>query len=258
MLFFTHSILLFFCKLHGKKAISGVCTEKKRSHVCSFARKKSDLTCAVLHGKKAISRVQGGKMKLRIDLKIIIFMIIFGITKQLRIYIIVMFFCFLHELGHIIVGKILGLKIEKIEITPCGFSTAFSGAKKVDIIVALAGPAVSFMLAILFRYIELEPYIGSEEAVYSNLLILIFNLLPLYPLDGGRIFKGMLEIKLNCQKVNKIISKTSESVLIILTIISSIAVYYFKNIAIFLICIFLWEIIIKRKSNKTLDILRRK
>ncbi|OKZ64440.1 MAG: hypothetical protein BHW02_06615 [Clostridium sp. 28_12] len=197
-------------------------------------------------------------MKLRIDLKIIIFMIIFGITKQLRIYIIVMFFCFLHELGHIIVGKILGLKIEKIEMTPCGFSTAFSGAKKVDIIVALAGPAVSFMLAILFRYIELEPYIGSEEAVYSNLLILIFNLLPLYPLDGGRIFKGMLEIKLNCQKVNKIISKTSESVLIILTIISSIAVYYFKNIAIFLICIFLWEIIIKRKSNKTLDILRRK
>ena len=190
-------------------------------------------------------------MKLRIDLKIIIFMIIFGITKQLRIYIIVMFFCFLHELGHIIVGKILGLKIEKIEITPCGFSTAFSGTKKVDIIVALAGPTVSFMLAILFRYIELEPYIGSEEAVYSNLLILIFNLLPLYPLDGGRIFKGMLETRLNCQKVNKIISKTS-------TIISSIAVYYFKNIAIFLICIFLWEIIIKRKSNKTLDILRRK
>ena len=169
-----------------------------------------------------------------------------------------MFFCFLHELGHIIVGKILGLKIEKIEITPCGFSTAFSGTKKVDIIVALAGPTVSFMLAILFRYIELEPYIGSEEAVYSNLLILIFNLLPLYPLDGGRILKGMLETRLNCQKVNKIISKTSESVLIILTIISSIAVYYFKNIAIFLICIFLWEIIIKRKSNKTLDILRRK
>ena len=117
-------------------------------------------------------------MKLRIDLKIIIFMIIFGITKQLRIYIIVMFFCFLHELGHIIVGKILGLKIEKIEITPCGFSTAFSGTKKVDIIVALAGPTVSFMLAILFRYIELEPYIGSEEAVYSNLLILILNILP--------------------------------------------------------------------------------
>ena len=48
--------------------------------------------------------MQGGKMKLRIDLKIIIFMIIFGITKQLRIYIIVMFFCFLHELGHIICG----------------------------------------------------------------------------------------------------------------------------------------------------------
>ena len=41
--------------MHGKKAISRVqkCTEKMRSHVCKNARKKSDLTCAKLHGKKA-------------------------------------------------------------------------------------------------------------------------------------------------------------------------------------------------------------
>ena len=201
-------------------------------------------------------------MKLRIDLKIIIFMIIFGITKQLRIYIIVMFFCFLHELGHIIVGKILGLKIEKIEITPCGFSTAFLGTKKVDIIVALAGPTVSFMLAILFRYIELEPYIGSEEAVYSNLLILIFNLLPLYPLDGGRILKGILHIFLGKRKAERYTNSISFIILIILTFIASIGIYYMENISIFVITIFLWGLYLKqdkidRNKNKIYDLIEK-
>ena len=45
-------------------------------------------------------------MRIRIDLKIIIFAIIFFLTKQLKIYAIIMFFCFLHELGHIVNGDI--------------------------------------------------------------------------------------------------------------------------------------------------------
>ena len=47
------------CKIARKKTISRVqnCTEKKRSRVCKIAREKSDLACAKLHEKKAISRV---------------------------------------------------------------------------------------------------------------------------------------------------------------------------------------------------------
>lgn len=192
-------------------------------------------------------------MKVRIDLKIIIFLIIFLITKQIKIYILIMFFCFLHEMGHIFVAQLLKMKVKKLEVLPCGFSSSFFSEMQLDeknkwniekeIMIAMAGPIVSFLLAIFFQYVDI---INISEAirqkiVYSNMLILIFNLLPLYPLDGGRILNGLLKIKFTEQKANNITNKISEVMLIVFTIISSIAVYYFKNIAIFLVCIFLWQ-----------------
>lgn len=174
-------------------------------------------------------------MRIRIDLKIIIFLIIFYFTNQLRIYLIIMFFCMLHEIGHLIVGLILKMKPEKIEIMPFGLSISFykkfDDNKIKEIFVVLAGPATSLALAVLST---------TQEAVYSNLLILFFNLIPLYPLDGGRIVKGILDIKLGVDEGNKIINKISYITIILLTVISSIGVYYYRNFAIFLICIFLW------------------
>lgn len=210
-------------------------------------------------------------MRIRINLTIIIFMAIFCFTNQIKIYMLIMSFCFIHELGHIIMGRILGMQLEKIEIGPCGFSSSFI-IKQADfsyeikkrnnfelkqIIVAITGPIISLILVMIFTYIEI-PYITKQEAVYSNILIIIFNLLPLYPLDGGRILKGILYIQLGKEKSEYLIRNVTKITIIILTIISSIAVYYFKNIAIFLVCIFLWSVILQEKNSKTLDILRRK
>ena len=210
-------------------------------------------------------------MKIRIDLKILIFLVIFYLTNQIKIYITIMFFCFLHELGHILVGIILKMQPEKIELLPCGFSSYFK-ANLVDInykikngnilelkkiIIAFSGPIFSFILVILSIYIDI-PYVTKQDAIYSNILILIFTLMPLYPLDGGRIIKGILHIELGREKSEYIIKNISRVTIIVLTILSSVAVYYFKNIAIFLVCIFLWSIILREKNSKTLDILRRK
>ncbi len=208
-------------------------------------------------------------MKIRIDLKIFIFFAIFYFTNQIKIYIIIMFFSFLHELGHIIVGIMLKMKLEKIEILPCGFSSSFKANLRdykykiknanllilKNLIITMAGPIVSIIMVIIFTYIDIQ-YITKQEAIYSNLLIAIFNLIPLYPLDGGRIIKGILHIEFGREKSESIVSNVSRMAIVILTIISSIAVYCLKNIAIFLICIFLWSLIIKEKNSKTLDILR--
>ena len=210
-------------------------------------------------------------MKIRIDLKIFIFLIIFYFTHQIKIYIIIMFFSFLHELGHIIVGVILKMKIEKIEMLPCGFSSSFQANLKdyeykiknanlltlKKIIIALAGPILSLTLVIIFTYVNI-PYITKQDAIYSNLLISIFNLIPLYPLDGGRIIKGILHIEFGKDKSESLTNSVSKTTIIVLTIVSSIAVYCLKNVAIFLICVFLWSIILKEKNGKILDILRRK
>lgn len=143
-------------------------------------------------------------MRVRIDLKIIIFLLLFCFTKQIDIYLTIMFFCVIHELGHIIVGLLLKMKPERLELMPYGLTVSFKVNiddlnKKIKkgtllelkkIIVAFSGPLLSLALAIIFLYID-PIYITKQDAVYSNILILLFNLLPLYPLDGGRILKSL-------------------------------------------------------------------
>lgn len=209
-------------------------------------------------------------MKIKIDLKILIFLALFYLTNQIKNYLIIMFFCMIHECGHIIMGLILKMKPEKLEIIPCGISVSFkektddSNLNLKKIFVALAGPFISMGLAIL--YTKIEPiYISKQVAIYANILVLLFNLVPIYPLDGGRIVKGILYMRVGAIKSEKVTNKISNITMICITIISSIAVYYFKNIAIFLICIFLWVITIREnnkfrmeKNSKTLAIFQGK
>ena len=65
------------------------------------------------------------KLKIRIDFKILIFLFLFYLTNQIGIYLTVMFFSIIHELGHIVMGLILKMKLEKIEIMPFGLSVSF-------------------------------------------------------------------------------------------------------------------------------------
>ncbi len=189
-------------------------------------------------------------MKIRIDLKILIFLVLFYFTNQLKIYLVIMLFCFIDELGHIFAGLIFNMKIEKLEIMPFGFSVSFedNGTNNFkNIFVAAAGPLVT--LAIIFIFFNLKISL-KQEIIYSNILILIYNLMPIYPLDGGRIIKGILQIKEEEERAQKMIWKLTKITMIIITFVCSIAVYYFKNIAIFLSCIFLWIIILRIEEKR--------
>lgn len=194
-------------------------------------------------------------MKIRLHLKIFIFIVIFIFTKQIKIYGMLMFFAFIHELGHMIAGMILGFKPYSLEIMPFGLAISFKAKaenynKKIKngtmltlkkILIALAGPFTNIILFLIFATCNFNFInIQKELLIYSNILIAIFNLLPIYPLDGGRTINGILHIFLGRKKANIYINTISNSCIIILTAISSIAVLYFKNIAILIILGYLW------------------
>ena len=199
-------------------------------------------------------------MIFRIDLKIFLFAILFFITKQIELYAYIMIFCIIHELGHLLMGLIVKMKPEKLEIMPYGVSISFK--LKIDdynkkikkgnlltlkkIIVAIAGPLTNLFISFIYFYL------GNNIAVYSNILIALFNLLPVYPLDGGRILEGMLHITLGREKSKKITYIISNVAIILITIFGSIAILIYKNIAIFLIIIALWGIVIKENSKYNL------
>ena len=214
-------------------------------------------------------------MSLKIDLKIFLFLLLFLITSQFEIYIIVMIFAIIHELGHLLAGVILKFKVDEIKLTPMGVRLQFKienreynkKVKKGNLlnvkkaIIAIAGPITN--LAILIVLIILKniglnftnTYI-YQIIIYSNLLIAIFNMLPIYPMDGGRVINEILKIMVGNKKAYKITYILSKTMLIILTAISSIAILYLENIAIVFIIMYLWCLELQeiRKYNKRKNI----
>ena len=113
------------------------------------------------------------------------------------------------------------------------------------LIIAASGPAVNFMLSMLFVIFNIEMLgITQEILVYSNLLIGLFNLIPIYPLDGGRILKNILHITTGLKNTYSYINFISNTSIVILTIFSSIMILYLENISIVFIIGYLWYLVI--------------
>ena len=101
----------------------------------------------------------------------------------------------IHEAAHLAVGHSMGERIESIELTPFGgiihYSSGASPHKGVKgVAVAAAGPLANYALIGLMSFPEMQlflPYYFIRQAILMNAGMMFLNLLPVLPLDGGRI-----------------------------------------------------------------------
>lgn len=182
----------------------------------------------------------------KINILVYIFFIIAFLTGSFKEVFIISFLIFVHELGHVILAKIEKIKIKKIVFYPLG------GISKIDIplnynpfkelLILIAGPLFQCLACIIL--IKLYPD-NQEEIIRYHKNILFFNLLPIYPLDGGKLLRIIIELFQPYQK--------SFYSIITISFITTITIFFLtpqKKINLFLTIFFLLFLITKEYKKR--------
>jgi Zn-dependent protease len=118
----------------------------------------------------------------------------------------------LHELGHSIMAMRYGVHVQRILLLPIGGMAQFDRIPREptrELAITLAGPAVNFVLFGLlvlllqdFSIDRITPFpLNLRQLAFSlaaiNLVMGVFNLIPVFPMDGGRIFRALLALKVD-------------------------------------------------------------
>ncbi|MCP5099261.1 MAG: CBS domain-containing protein [Chloroflexi bacterium] len=147
---------------------------------------------------------------------------LFGIITVTLLFVLVT----LHELGHSFAALHYGVPVEQIVLLPIGGVAQLKRmprSPKQEFVIALAGPAVNVALALLMWgtavslgfgwFNPLSPFTNGISLTFAsiynyiffyNVILAVFNMFPAFPMDGGRVLRSLLAMRLNYGKATSI------------------------------------------------------
>jgi Zn-dependent protease len=137
------------------------------------------------------------------------------------IFIIILFACVvLHEFGHIFAARRYGIRTPDVTLLPIGGVASLERMPEKpgqEIVVALAGPAVNLVIAVVLvglfgaslsseQMARLEVNSPSllDRVAAANVALFVFNLIPAFPMDGGRVLRALLAIPLGFTRATQV------------------------------------------------------
>ena len=132
---------------------------------------------------------------------------------------------FVHEMTHLSILWILGGNVSALTITPMGLSIERSGliSHMGEFLLSLCAPLVNLILSVIYWHLHFESCI-----VEANLGFGLINLLPIYPLDGGKALRSLFQALFNSKRASQL-STTISTVSLIVFWMFSVAVALILN-----------------------------
>lgn len=150
-----------------------------------------------------------------------------------------------HELGHALVGRLFGIETRDIVLTPIGGIARIEGMPKrgwAEVAIAIAGPIVSLAIAaVAFFASKLVAPVGIAAMVLgtlstTNAMLGLFNLIPAFPMDGGRVLRGVLHERIGLLPATQLAARVGR----VAAVLMGIGGLAWANVSLVLIAVFVW------------------
>ncbi|QQS27856.1 MAG: site-2 protease family protein [Sphingobacteriales bacterium] len=166
----------------------------------------------------------------------------------------------LHELGHALAARRYGIGTKDITLLPIGGVASLESIPEKpqqELIVAIAGPLVNVVIALVLSFIAfifidqtgLSPENIEETLIHPNIntfivslimvniMLVLFNAIPAFPMDGGRVLRSLLAMTMDRVKATSIAAKIGQFIAILFVLGG---LFYVKNPFLILIGVFVF------------------
>lgn len=141
-------------------------------------------------------------MRMRLHPVLLPFFLFLIVTGGIAMYALLFVSLLFHEAGHLAATRLVGMRVRSCTIMPYGGELIIPdrqlAPKRDRLIVALGGPIATAFLLLLVSVI---PFPGQDDMIFIQQALLLLNLLPILPLDGGQALCALLEKEENRYRI---------------------------------------------------------